>query len=307
MGSADSPLTRTMGNATLSKPVAWNGVRFDAPCDWEITELGQRHLLLETNDHPIMEVKWGPVKGTFSHRKQLRRLVRGKTQPSSPAVNMAECPPSWTEALGDFEISCFTWQGRSINGTGLILYCPQCRQASLLQFFHTDEQWDSTWTDSVLKSFADHAPGLEQEWSIFDIRFVIPVQFHLTQHRFEPGMYQIGFQTSHQTLNIYRWGLAAVLLNDGDLPAFAQQMKLLDPMSALPTGSSRPEMAQWSWQTSQGRWSRVWQRLLRAHRFQMLRLWHLEATNRILGVHLASRRAIDIPNFESICTAYEIS
>jgi len=43
------------------KEIAWNGVRFKTPAEWEIAQIGPRHLILENEMGPVMEVKWGPV------------------------------------------------------------------------------------------------------------------------------------------------------------------------------------------------------------------------------------------------------
>ena len=65
------------------KQVAWNGIRFKAPRPWQIGRIGTRHLVLEDAGGPVMEVKWGPVKGKFSHAAHLKRLAAsgpGKTE-----------------------------------------------------------------------------------------------------------------------------------------------------------------------------------------------------------------------------------
>ena len=294
-----------MGKATRFKPVAWNGIYFDAPRDWEIAELGKRHLLLEKTDRPVLEAKWGTVKGALSHRKQLRRLSRGKGAPASPSVQTADCPRQWTDALAAYEVSCFTWQGSAITGAGIILYCPPCRQAILLQFFHPQGPWEAAWIDPLLRSFTDHAPGAETLWSVFDIRVKVPERFHLAKHRFEPGAYQLDFQSRSEALTIYRWGPATVLLANTNLTGFAQRMNLIGPEATAPAHAASAASTEWSWAAAEGGWAQFWQRVRRSRGYARLRLWHSPVSNRVLGVHLASRHMIDISAFDSLCASYE--
>ena len=68
------------------KHIAWNGIRFKAPAEWEVGQIDSRHLILEREAEPVMEVKWGSVKGAFSHKAHLKRLIAfafGFRKPSS--------------------------------------------------------------------------------------------------------------------------------------------------------------------------------------------------------------------------------
>ena len=51
------------------KKLAWNGIHFNTPDQWEVAQIGTRHLILEDETGPVMEIKWGLVKGTFSSPK----------------------------------------------------------------------------------------------------------------------------------------------------------------------------------------------------------------------------------------------
>ena len=50
--------------------IAWNGIRFMAPADWQVGTIGKHYLMLEEDSRPVLEFKWGQVKGAFSHRRK---------------------------------------------------------------------------------------------------------------------------------------------------------------------------------------------------------------------------------------------
>ena len=62
--------------------IAWNGIRVSVPSTWELGRIEARHLFFHHRDAPAMEIKWEPVKGRFSHRSHLKKLMaRQKRHP----------------------------------------------------------------------------------------------------------------------------------------------------------------------------------------------------------------------------------
>lgn len=116
------------------KHLEWNGISLSVPCDWEPGRIGVRHLLLESDRGPAMEVKWGAVKGRFSHRAHLRRIGRQRRRDEAD-VREWPVPDSWMQALASFDALGFRWDSAEISAQGAILYCPACRTATLIQFF----------------------------------------------------------------------------------------------------------------------------------------------------------------------------
>jgi len=93
---------------TKEKEIAWNGIRFLAPSDWEVGKIGPRYLMLETEYGPALEIKWGTVKGNFSHRKHLQRLAATQDKPSGKPVKKSPLPEEWAKALDPFDATGFS-------------------------------------------------------------------------------------------------------------------------------------------------------------------------------------------------------
>ncbi|UCD80100.1 MAG: hypothetical protein JSW26_01305 [Desulfobacterales bacterium] len=286
------------------KQVAWNGIRFKAPPEWEIGQIGIRHLILEDESGPVMEVKWGPVKGSFSHRAHLKRLSASQSRINKGSIAEWFLPPPWEKALADYKTSGFVWQSKNTSGRGAILFCPVCRNATLIQFF------GDSWLErekvllAVLKSLRDHLSANVVLWTVFDIRLKLPAALRLTRYRFETGKYELLFTDGRQNLRFYRWAPAAAILGGRDLiwfcgtiPEFAAgqpEVTTIDGCAAI-EGCFSPA----------GDWRRAISRLKAKPSFFWFRLWHLEDKNRILGVRAESKRALDFHLLGQICSDYE--
>lgn len=286
------------------RQVAWNGVRFDTPASWEIGRIGHRHLLLESTAGPVMEVKWGPVKGKFSLRHQLKHLASSQGRPLRASLREERLPAHWGRVLARYESLGFGWQSGALRGRGALLYCPGCRQAILLQFFEATGQPAVTLAGRVLASFDDHDQRPVTLWSVFDIRFQVPAAYRLDKFRFDAGCYNLCFTNRQSRLTLLRWSPAAVLLDDGGLEGFEKRSLgwSADPLVEFKQRS--PEAMELE-EGPPGRLSARWRRRLqRRPLYRSGRLWHEVEKNRILGARLEGRKPIDAGLLEWICQTY---
>jgi hypothetical protein len=287
------------------KEVAWNEIQFLVPADWEVSSIGSHYLMLEEESGPIFEVKWGQIRGNFSHKVQLQRInaLIGKL----PRKTVKECPlpHDLKKALGAFKSTGFSWGGESIGGLGVILFCPECRKATLIQFFQRNSVVSEDIYRSILTSFQDHRQDAQVVWSVFDIRAKIPKNLRLVRHCLEPGRFELAFESNGQKITLYRWGPASVLLQDQDLLEFARTVAGFyqdKPHSMIESGSKVVE-----WETSPpiSGWQRLLSRILAKHSFQWVRLWHLVEKNRILAIRATGKKPLDFHLLERIFTDYE--
>jgi hypothetical protein len=125
----------------------------------------------------------------------------------------------------------------------------------------------------------------------------------LDRHRLDAGGFELVFGHRNNRLSLYRWALAAIVLQDSGLDEFGRQMKLIDPYAAQPVvvnGFDGVEERRDA--TGVDGWMR-WMTSRPCHYW--CRLWHVEACNRILGVVAETRRPMDEGLFERICEHYE--
>ena len=156
------------------KEIAWNGIRFVVPAAWEPGRIGPRHLVIESEAGPAMEIKWGPVKGQFSRRAHLRRLSK-LTLARGAALREWTPPEDWKQALSRFECAGFAWEAGGEAAVGVILHCPTCRTASVIQFFQPPGRSGAAGQAvAVLASLRDHRDDGRVAWAVYDILALLP-------------------------------------------------------------------------------------------------------------------------------------
>ena len=287
------------------KEVAWNGIRFLSPREWELGKIGSRYLMLEDESGPVMEIKWGQIKGTFSHRDYLKRLSAFRGKDHRKSVSESPLPSGWEKALGSFESTGFSWRGTLLGGMGVILFCPTCRNATLIQFYQRDSGKLKRIYQPVLASFRDHRQDNQVVWSVFDIRAMMPVQYQLVRHRLDPGQFELAFESKGQQITLYRWGPASILLENRDLVEFAGAM--VDTFGNEPhlVTKSSGKVVEWEVHLPLSQWKRLWGYIKTRRPFQKYRLWHIEEKNRILGVSAVGKKPFDSRLLEQIFSGYE--
>ena len=286
------------------KEVAWNGIRFQAPAEWQLAQIGARHLVLEDEATPVMEIKWAKVKGKFSHRTHLKRLTSLQKKQVRKTFKTESIPADWEAALTNFQVSGFSWHADTTRGHGVILFCPSCRNATLIQFFQPKSVENIRVSSQVLDSFRDHRPDGQVLWSAYDIRAIVPQAYQLKRHRFEAGKFELDFADGRQHICLHRWSLASVLLAEQDLVELAAAVagfKEPEPVAGNMNGCAT---AEWSLAPKTD-WQRWLGRFKHKSSYYWLGLWHLEEKNRILGVRAEGKKPLDTELLDRICTHYE--
>ena len=284
--------------------VAWNGIRFQTPAGWQLAQIGARHLVLEDEAAPVMEVKWAKVKGNFSHRTHLKRLTSLQKKQVRRTFKTESIPADWEAVLTDFQASGFSWQGNTTRGLGVILFCPSCRTATLIQFFQQKSFENIRVSSQVLDSFRDHRQDGQVLWSAYDIRAIIPQTYQLKRHRFEAGKYELDFADGSQQICLHRWAMASVLLAEQDLVQLARTVSGFNKPEPVAGSMNGCPTAEWSLSPKTS-WQRWLGRLTRKVSYYWLGLWHLEEKNRILGVRAEGQKPLDTELLDGICTRYE--
>ncbi len=286
------------------KEVAWNAVHFQCPSGWQVDQIGRRHLRLDNGQGPVMEVKWGAVKGRFSHPAHLKRLAALNSRRAKGQLVPWTLPTAWKAALAEFETGGFQWRGSAAESRGVSLYCPVCRNGVLIQFFRSTPGAVEKDFMAVLESFRDHASAGQIAWSVFDIRAKLPQTMQLHRFRFDAGRFELEFSDGRQTVQLYRWAPAAALLAKDDLTRFAGTIFGFSGRHPQETTVKGHAGIQWHISPAAG-WPQWLIRLKPQLSFFWFRLWLLEEKNRIFGVRAASRHPLDEPLLNRICNDYE--
>jgi hypothetical protein len=283
------------------RELAWNGIRFSAPADWETAKIGPCYLLLTRQGECALEIKWGKARKRFTPRAALRRLKSLHRD----AIQETPLSEEWQRALSRFTGTGFSWQAEAKGGKGAALHCPACGNATLIQFFQPKSDLNDKTCLRILQSFQDHSAEDRVRWCIFDIQAVIPAAYRLDKFRFEAGRFELNFASKKTGISLYRWGPASALLNKEDLAAFG----------AKAFGSPQSEWHSLSWidhpavgwekRPPAGLWARFRESLTGTRHYQRKRLWHLAEKNRIMGVAISGNKPCPSEGFDAICLSYE--
>ena len=213
-------------------------------------------------------------------------------------------PASWENALQDRIAAGFAWQSEAIGGRGVLIYSPESRTATLIQFYSGDPALAELAAPRLLASFRDQVSRSIMPWAVFDIRAEIPVEYELQRFQFEVGRYELRFSTKNRKLRMFRLGPAAVLLRRQDLRAMAKDS--LDSKGKQPLQWLRSDAAVVEGQiVPSSVVARVASKIRRRPAYRIFRLWHEVDKNRILGVHISGSHPVDRRQFAAICETYE--
>jgi len=292
------------------KPLGWNGVRLNVPTHWEVSRLGASHLQLADGNGPTLELKWQRLSRPVSPEHHLKRLSRRFRHTGGVDLRERAVPDEWRAALDSFTAEAFTWTQGHIRGEGVLLSCPICGTATVLQFSYGLESPSTRLAEEVLRSFRDHSDNGVVTWRLFGLHAEIPEDLRLEGHRFSPGYYELRFARGRETLKLSRWGPADVILRGRDLrhwffstrdPGRADAR--IDPSEAeyrgnlALEGKSRP---------GAGAVSRLRALFFPKNRHRRLRIWYGASDNQIMGVEMGGPQWPDEGLFEEISGHYEV-
>ncbi len=286
------------------KEIAWYGMRFKIPADWQLSHIGVRYLVIEDEFGPVMEIKWAPIKGKFSQTAHLKRLAALQQYRLRRTIKPEPVSAEWASALTDFELSEFSWQSNTTRGRGVQVYCPICRHAAFVQFFQRESHGPDAVTGEILNSLRDHRSDGQVLWAAYDIRALMPETYQLKHYRFDAGQYELDFAEGRQRVILYRWALASVLLEKQDLLQFAETLVRFGNTEPVAGTIDGHDTVEWS-ATPATRGRRWLSRFQPGAAYCWLGLWHLKDQNRILGVRAEGKRPLDTEVLDHICAHYE--
>ncbi|MBW1996569.1 MAG: hypothetical protein JRJ29_01255 [Deltaproteobacteria bacterium] len=287
------------------KELAWDGVRFVMPADWDAAKLGPGYVMLENEFGPVMELRSRAIKGVFSPRDQLKKLRSAQDKQLGGLIQEIALPQAWREPLKPFRAFGFSWKGEGLRGKGLVIYCPTCKRVTAIQFFEKGKPGTGDALSArVLESFQDHRTDNRVLWAVFDIHALVPSAYRLTRHRFEPGEFEMVFSRRVQKITLHRWAPASALMGEGGLFAFLEKLPYLHKKKFQEIQAPEIDGLEWNEEPCSTLFGRVrWIRNLKPS-LRRFRLWHVEEKNRILGVGYQGRGNIEPALFDRVCKEY---
>lgn len=268
---------------------AWNGISLQLPANWQPSVIYPDYLFFEQEGFPVFELKWQLLRGKFSVEKTFRQLRR--SFPQTSRLSAWKIPPDIQSLLTDFTAAGFRVQEDNSRSYGLILFCPECRKVTLLQW-RFDPLRQKNFFTTTLASFRDHSSDPDELWTIFDVRMLLPSDAQLRSHEFLPGRYILGFALNGTLTTLYRFKPAAALLDDTTLGGFGHSLTGRMPVAE--------EQNQAFWLYRARRLDLLLAKARRSPSWQWMRLRHDPGHNVILGVKAEGKPAADTDWLEKI-------
>lgn len=200
--------------------IAWDGVAFDAPADWDIAYQDKRNgitrIRLEDDVAVRLGGEWmtpgGPVDlGRITARfnnasRRLKRVARD-------SETLESTPEGWSAVIHRFP------DGRRI---GLVFFLAPA--GALFAFFqiHLDPGPPGearSILQSFMSSFERFPADAPQPWACYDVSFTVPPGFSLSSAAFNPGLKRFTFDRSLRRLHAWHVSLADLVLKKDKNPA----------------------------------------------------------------------------------------
>lgn len=293
------------------KNIAWDGISFDAPSNFEVSGIDKRFLQLDNGEQPCIELRWYDAGRTYKEKTYFRQLAKKIESASGLKIESTVLPASWKASLKKYDTTAFYWQSDLATGRGVMFYCKNSSKVMLIQFIgKCDEQIDNA-AVTIFKSLKFSNPAADQLWCIYDMKATVPGTMALESFEFKPGRFNISLTDQTETIDLYRFSPADVILKDCTLGEFSREL-FKEEIKTL--GLSRAELEYEKGSTcmyGQEKGPSAAKLVLskfssKSRPYGQIEIRYTEESNRILAVMVRSRRKIDEDRAKNIFKKYEI-
>ncbi|NDV27298.1 hypothetical protein [Desulfovibrio sp. JC010] len=206
------------------KNIAWDGISFDVPPEFEVSGIDKRFLQLDNGEHPCIELRWYDAGRTYKEKTYFRQLAKKIESASGLKIESTVLPASWKNPLKKYNTTAFYWQSDLATGRGVMFYCKKAGKVMLVQFIgKNDEQIDSA-AVMLFESLKFSNPDGDQCWRIYDMKATMPGSMEIESFEFKPGRFSITLSDQTDTVSLYRFSPADVILKDCTLGEFSKKL-----------------------------------------------------------------------------------
>ena len=271
----------------------WDGIGMNLPEGWQpcFIEYQQKQIMMRFEDErnaERLQLKVQDIKGRFAVDRNMKAIEKGirKARKKSPDLEFRTgvTIPMVKKTFRGEPFATFGWREGDLVAWGLLVHCPKCARASIIQIVSGADEDDPQLAGRILSSYRDHPEGDIVRWSAYGVDFDAPRSFTHAEHGYDPrGLFRVTLKDGRESLSVLRWNLANLMLKGTDLEGFARKSFTKD--------FRRYNLAV-EYDTTRliSRMKVAFRRRLRSLRpaFMCGMLWHCAATNRIFSVHLLS-------------------
>ncbi|MDT8390465.1 MAG: hypothetical protein RRC34_08165 [Lentisphaeria bacterium] len=217
-----------------SRHLAWNGVSFTVPSNWEIAVFrslrrGASRIELEDEYTLRMEAEW-----IFSQKGKLdtRTIIKRYEAASKPLTLKAEDQKEITDLPEGWHATWFIFRETGKNKKAgqleviehsLVTMFHICPDHSLfcfflLHFMPEDPEVPVDIVRELAAGFKNNGRRAMIPWRLFDISFELPRAFKLEHTHFDIGSKMMRFNWNFRQFHVWHFSCADMFLKDGQSP-----------------------------------------------------------------------------------------
>ncbi len=205
------------------KNIAWDGISFDIPSEFEVSGIDKSFIQLDNGEHPCAEIRWYDSGKTYKEQNYFRQLAKKIEAASGIKIESSVLPSTWKKPLERFHSTAFYWQSDLSTGRGVMFYCAKTSNVMLIQFIGKGgEQLDSAAT-MLFESIKFYNTEEYTPWRIYDMEAKLPISYKLDTFEFKPGRFKIGLCNENESISLYRISPADTILKERSLGEFSQE------------------------------------------------------------------------------------
>lgn len=293
------------------KNIAWDGISFDVPSNFEVSGIDKRFLQLDNGEYPCIELRWYDAGRTYKEKTYFRQLAKKIESSSGLKIESTVLPASWKGPLKRYNTTAFYWQSDLATGRGVMFYCKDVAKVMLIQFIgECNNQIDNA-AVTLFNSLQFSPPESDQLWHIYDMKATLPGSMALESFEFKPGRFNISLADQVESIDLYRFSPADIILKDCTLGEFAEKL-FKEEIKKL--GLSRAELeydkgstCMYGQEKSPSATRLAFSKLNSKNRpYGQIEIRYTQKSNRILAVMIKSRQRIPEDRAKNIFKQYEI-
>ena len=278
--------------------IGWNDLEFQCPARWDVIVSGERHLLLEENFQPVLELRYHDNKEKAA---RIENQILRNLQKENGLFPHKSIPFSWQPLSKHFSLYLLLQEKESPPRAAL-LCCKECGTTLLFYFFKTLAANHPDIT-TLFSSLCCHNAKNEQTlWEIQDFKLRLPKRFQLNSYTFAAGMTRLSFQDGSLTAHICRLAPASQRLQSTTL---SQLLQVLGDVE-IP----EEDIIQTEEMVTHSRHPPIYQQILdrfkRKLPFHEIILRHHPKSDRLSGLFVFDKKPISRKSVTRIIDSYEI-
>ena len=206
------------------KNISWDGITFDVPHKFEVSGIDKRFLQLDNGEQPCIELRWYNAGRTYKEKTYFRQLAKKIESSSGLKIESTVLPSSWRSPLKKYNTTAFYWQSDLATGRGVMFYCNKSSKVMLVQFIGKNDEETDEAAVLIFNTLRFNNPEADQCWQIYDMKATLPGSMELESFEFKPGRFNITLADQTETIGLYRFSPADMILKKQTLGEFSQEL-----------------------------------------------------------------------------------